>query len=223
MAPDIERRSEEILGQILKNPHLKKYVDQTLNIPRAFKGTGDIRLVVLGQDPTVKNPAARKSIDCVLNLDRDGNLRAYLVRICGELEIDLEKNVYATNCLKNFFIEPPTELSERKIEVIEDSLAYWLPLLKEELAMYPHVPVIVFGDPILKHLLLHGKDHSIRDYWDYSPEWKDSPERRFRFIRPDDNHLRRQLFPFPHEPSHKAEFYQANLSAYIKFMLDSGI
>jgi hypothetical protein len=221
MAFDIERRTEEIMGQIQKNPHLNKYIDRALKIPRVFRGTGDIKLVILGQDPTVENPASRKGIDVVLNLDCDGALRAYLEQICIELEIDLDKNVYATNCMKNFFTDPPTKLAERKILLIDEAFSYWLPLLLDELDVYPNVPTITLGEPILASIVHRGHDHKVRDYWGYSPDWKeeDGP-RHFRFIKPDENILKRPLYPFPHQPSLGLEFYQAFLSDYVKFMIN---
>ena len=76
------------------------------------RGHGGIQLVVLGQDPTVKNAEARGRITTVLNLDKPGSLRSYLQRVCAGLGARLDENVYATNVIKNFFTMPPTTVKE---------------------------------------------------------------------------------------------------------------
>jgi len=91
-----------------------------------------------GQDPTVKNEKSRASITQVLNLNKLGNLYNYLSRICSGLHLDLEKNIYATNYLKNFFIVPPTQI--KGISIFNEFAPYWLPMLREELAEFTHTP-----------------------------------------------------------------------------------
>lgn len=83
---------------------LGRYGDGTLPVPEPYRGSGAIRLIVLGQDPTVKNPKGRRAIKAVLNVDRNRSVRAYLVDVCNGLGIQITENMYATNLYKNFFI-----------------------------------------------------------------------------------------------------------------------
>lgn len=104
---EIARKSAEVLQKIKADSRLSHYVP-TDRIPSVFMGTDDIRkvrLVVIGQDPTVKNEASRETIETVLNLDKPrGSLYKYISLICEGLGLDLCRHVYATNYAKNFFI-----------------------------------------------------------------------------------------------------------------------
>lgn len=67
--------------------------------------TSKIKLVFIGQDPTVRRKESRGEINATLNLDKENSLKTYLKKVCEILEIDLYKEVYATNlykCLSNF-------------------------------------------------------------------------------------------------------------------------
>lgn len=107
---DADQRSSEILEDLKAQPNLGKYVDPDLPISKVFRGSGEIRLVFLGQDPTVANPKTRAKIKTALDLSRNGQLRHYLEEICSGLGLPLDGNVYATNYLKNFFRERPTQI-----------------------------------------------------------------------------------------------------------------
>jgi uracil-DNA glycosylase len=219
VALDIEKKSDEILSQILKNPHLKRVVDHSIKIPAIFKGSGPIRIIILGQNPTIKNPVDRKEITTVLNLNRNGALRSYVESICLEMGLIVDRNVYATNCLKNFFTDPPAPKKETDT-IFEEFLPCWLPLLKEELSEYPDVPVITMGEPLLKPLLKPRRDYRVHQYWGYTDDWKESDERNFSFIKADDNILKRILLPFPHQPSLAKEFFRCRFKEYIRFIME---
>lgn len=124
MLHSIQERAEAILQCAAADSALGRYVDSKLCIPRSFQGTGPIKLVLLGQDPTVKRESARATIRTVLNLDREVNLRRYVARICLGLGLKLEKHVYATNYVKSFFVRPPTQI--REIDVLSESSRWWL-------------------------------------------------------------------------------------------------
>lgn len=112
MLSAIKRKAELLLEKFISDPKLSRYVDNKRPIPKVFQGSGDIKLIILGQDPTVKDIASRDKIETVLNLDKSGNLRNYLSKICNHLGVSLDENVYATNYLKNFFIKPPTQIKD---------------------------------------------------------------------------------------------------------------
>ncbi len=97
-----EEKIQQTIQQLSQNRRLGQYVDGTLSIPQPYRGLGVIRLIVVGQDPTVKDAEGRKVIRTALNLDRNGSVRAYLEGVCRELGIRLAENVYATNLYKNF-------------------------------------------------------------------------------------------------------------------------
>ena len=70
-------------------------------IPKVFQGSGEIKLVILGQDPTVKNIKSRSMINTVLSLDRNGALRRYL-GVCPQRKWDKNSlNVMETSLTKN--------------------------------------------------------------------------------------------------------------------------
>jgi hypothetical protein len=216
MASKIEARANSILEQLKQDEWLGQYVDGTLSIPKPYHGSGKIKLIVLGQDPTVKAVRSRKTIKTVLNLDRKGSVRAYLAGVCNDLGLQLAENVYATNLYKNFFIHPPTQIAE--IDVFQEFLGFWLPLLKDELEPFPGVPVITLGEPVLAPLVGENVSIKVRDYWGYMPEWREGKDKSFQYIRAADNQLNHMVFPFPHQPSLRKEFYKARLRDYVAFV-----
>jgi hypothetical protein len=213
---DIQNKARGMLKAIASDPELSRFIDITLDIPSVFRGSGEIRLIVLGQDPTVKNPRSRARIKTVLNLDRQGGLCRYLEQICERLGLDLGLDVYATNYLKNFFVKPPTQIEE--INVFEVFGPIWLPLLRDELASFPGIPVITLGEPILSTLVREGANPYVRDYWGYAPAWKSGEARPFSFLMPEGNQLDRKMFPFPHQPSIRKRFYSERFEDYAAFV-----
>jgi hypothetical protein len=218
MNNDITVKAERSLEELRQDSHLSPYIDPQYGIPSPYIGKGPIRLIVLGQDPTVKNAASRQSIRTVLNLDTNGSVRGYLSGVCQKLGIDLSQNVYATNLFKNFFVEPPTQIQKKGFDIFQAFLPVWLPLLDEELGQYPAIPVITLGEPVLQTLLAPGMPTRLRDYWGYAPEWKEGKLGAFQFIKPAENKLGRTIFPFPHQPSIRKEFYKMRMDGYIAFM-----
>lgn len=180
-------------------------IDYSLGIVPPYIGSGDIKLIILGQDPTVRNAAQRAKIKRTLNLDNEkGALRLYVERICASLGLSLD-NVYATNIYKYFYTVPPADtlgvLSLHKLPNIA--------LLKEELSLFGECPVVTLGEPVLQ--LLCGDKQKVRYFWGYD-------DALFHHIAAEDNVLQRPLFVFPHQPSMRKRFYRDNLDAYLKYM-----
>lgn len=211
----IEKKCRDILLQINKNPHIREYVDHSYPPPRVYQGRGEIKLIVVKQFPTVKNPDGQASISVTLDLDKDSALRIYLTQICGGLGIKLEQNVYMTSLLKNLFVRPPTEFDDNN--VIETFAGYWLPLLKDEVRQYPLAPIIALGEPTLKPILYFNQDYEVKYYWGYNDEWRQGKRNCFRFAHPDNNRLGRMIFPFPDQPGPATEFYRTLLPEYIAY------
>src|SRR5690242_19250975 len=120
MMPGIEIKARHILENLQHDEFLGKHIDPKLDIPQAYRGEGEIKLIVLGQDPTIKDMTKRGKIKTVLNLDTNGSARGYLADVCLGLDLDLKKNIYATNLCKNFFTAPPTEIKE--INILKECL-----------------------------------------------------------------------------------------------------
>jgi hypothetical protein len=213
-----EKSVEEKIGQvyslILSKPHLREYVDTKHEIPRVFRGTGKIRLIVVGQDPTIINKASRKNITSVLGLDKPGKMQRYIHRICEGLSLDLLKELYATNLFKNFFEEPPDHNSD----VLKKFFEMWFPVLKEEVAAYPDVPVVVLGDPVLNFIAGDGDVRYVRNFWGYHEGWKKGENEPFKHLPPNENLLKANVYPFPRVSSIIKEFYFERFDNYINYI-----
>jgi hypothetical protein len=202
----------ESLRQSLKlnNDFDINLIDLSLPVIPPFRGGGEIKLIILGQDPTIKKVASRKKITCTLNLDKNNSLKRYIEDICTGLGINLD-NVYATNLYKYFYTKPPAET----MEVLRAHLQPNLELLQQELAEFKNVAIITLGEPVLR--LLTDEKTKVRTFWDYNAKTGMSND-HFTFSIANDNKLGREIFPFPHQPSIRKEFYKNALHDYISFM-----
>lgn len=204
-------KSFEIRDELKKNSDFPENpIDMFLLPVLPFRITNKIKLIILGQDPTVKLPKSRKTIEYTLNLDINGSLKNYIIQICKELGINFE-NIYASNIFKYFYTIPP----ERTMNVIISHLDKNLELLKEELSIYPKIPIITLGLPVLQ--LLTGDDAQVSYYWDYNKKTRKT-NGNFKLCKAKDNKLGRDFFPLPHQPSLGKEFYRNNLSDYLRFI-----
>lgn len=204
-------RSFEIRNSLKSNNDFQENpIDSNLLPVLPFRITNKIKLIILGQDPTVKNEKSRQSIEYTLNLDKAGSLKAYITQICSSLGISFE-NIYATNIFKYFYTYPP----ERTMHVLHSHLPANLELLSEELAAYPKIPIIALGLPVLQ--LLAGEKAQVRDFWDYNTKTRGCGG-NFRHCHANENKLGRDIYPFPHQPSIRKEFYKKNLSNYLKYL-----
>jgi hypothetical protein len=185
-------------------------IDLTLPVVSPFRGNGEIKLIILGQDPTIKNVASRKKITCTLNLDKNNTLKTYVNKICSELGIATD-NVYATNLFKYFYGIPPAGA----MEVLINHLQPNLDLLQRELSEFKNIPVITLGEPVLQ--LITNEFEKVREFWDYNKKTK-TTNGRFTYSQAKDNQLNRDFFPFPHQPSIRKEFYKNTLTDYLQFM-----
>ena len=203
------RKNEEIIKDVLSlrknlqalpcNP-----IDFSLDPVAPMVGEGEIKLVILGQDPTVRNVRQRGKITCTLNLDKGGALRTYMERICFGLGLTLE-NVYATNLFKYFYTIPPAQTPE----VLEAHLAPNLELLKVELSNYPDCPVITLGEPVLR--VLTDNKQKVRKCWNYKGCG-------CHYIDENQDKLHHRIFPFPHQPSMRKDLYRNHFDEYLDYM-----
>jgi uracil-DNA glycosylase len=194
-----------VTSQMPENP-----IDLELNVIPPFKGASEIKLIIIGQDPTIRNVSSRKKITRTLNLDKSNSLKTYIGSICEKLGITLE-NVYATNLFKYFYTYPPADTPE----VLQTHLEPNLKLLEQELEECRGIPVITLGQPVLQ--LLCGENALVRNYWDYD-KMTGKSNGNFSYSNATENKLNRDFYPFPHQPSIRKEFYKNTLDSYSNFM-----
>ena len=206
---NFEKEVEKIISQ-LKN-YEENPISKKLGFVPPYNEAGkDIKLIIIGQDPTIKNELQRSEIKFTLNLDKSGAIRRYVEDICEGLNISLS-NVYATNLFKYFYTIPPAQT----FDVMEKHLEPNLTLLKKELAGFANCPIITLGEPVLK--LLVGNNAKVREYWGYDKK-TGRTNGKFKYVSANDNKLNRIIFPFCHQPSIRKDFYKNALSQYVDFV-----
>lgn len=206
---NFEKEVEKIISQ-LKN-YEENPISKKLGFVPPYNEAGkDIKLIIIGQDPTIKNEKQRCKINVTLNLDKSGAIRKYVEDICEGLNISLS-NVYATNLFKYFYTIPPAQT----FDVMEKHLEPNLTLLKKELAGFANCPIITLGEPVLK--LLVGNNAKVREYWGYDKK-TGRTNGKFKYVSANDNKLNRIIFPFCHQPSIRKDFYKNALSQYVDFV-----
>ena len=208
----IIKTSKEIRNKLKSELDFKENpIDDTLDPVKPYLGKDEIKLIIIGQDPTIKNEERRKEILCTLNLDKNGSLKRYIEEnICFGLGISLE-NVYATNIYKYFYTQRPATT----FGILQKHLKENLTLLVNELDQFQNATIITLGEPVLR--LLAGTNSRVRYFWDYNHETKIS-NGNFSFSHGIDNLLGRNFFPLPHQPSLRKNFYKNNLIDYINFV-----
>lgn len=188
-------------------------IDLSLPVILPFRGNKKIKLIIIGQDPTIKNQITRKEIKCTLNMDKRGSLKKYIESILENLELTIE-NLYATNIYKYFYSIPPAKTPH----ILFNHLQPNLEVLKRELNEFPDTPIITLGEPVLQ--LLANEKAKVRDYWGYEKN-TGKTNCKFKFSNANENKLKRDFFPFPHQPSIRKEFYKNNIKNYLKYLLNN--
>lgn len=61
----IVEQAMAVQREICKHPIVGRFIEVANPIPRPFVGTSDIRLIIIGQDPTVQKAASRAAITTV--------------------------------------------------------------------------------------------------------------------------------------------------------------
>ncbi len=190
-------------------------IDRDLDpIPPFWQRNEEVKVILVGQDPTIRNRSKRRNITATLNLDKKGPLRSYVEKIISPLRISFQ-NIYATNLFKYFYSLPPSE----SICILESHLPENLKVLLGEIEMFPRASIILLGEPVLQLIAKeHTKDHNRMTYfWNYNFKTKVS-DKNFKLLQGRDNHLKRDTFPFPHQPSISKAFYKTTLPAYVDFL-----
>ena len=215
---DLLVRCADVVSQLKADEVLGSHIDPSLAVPRPFQGSGEIRLVVLGQDPTVEELETRKRITTVLMLDEERSiLRRFIQTICKGLGLSLDENVYATNVCKNFFVERPEAVSDP--DLIALSWVMWQDVLREEVNLFPNAAIVTLGKPVLKVLVKDGYQQDLKHYWGHVDGWKQRGRDSFRAVENEQSTIDRKFFPLPHVTNYTTtEFYQGNLDDYLAFI-----
>jgi len=185
----IEKDLKTTKRLLLKDHVLKNDIDNhdfIIPFSNAEKIT-DIKLIIIGQDPTIRNQKARKNIKVTLNLDKENSLKAYLKTVCNILEVDIEKEVYATNLYKCFFKIPPADDQT----ILTRHFKIWIDFLMQELSVFKNSFVITLGEPLINQLI-HTNSKKVKYYWDYTGQTKSGLN--FKFSEPHENYLQRCLY-----------------------------
>jgi len=210
--------TDDVLQSLLGDATIRSFIDTQWDVPSPHTGSGEIKLFIIGQDPTVG-----RQVNTVLTLDEPkSNLRRYVEMLANQFGISVDENVYATNLCKNFFVNKPTAIIS--YNVIELTAPYWIPVLRRELADYPDALVISLGEPLLKVLVTSGSTQ-LKDYWGYKRGWNKNPalHQPMSAIEASYSAVNSRIFPFPHQPTFernpRGEFYRQNIRNYVDYCL----
>ncbi|KUO49805.1 MAG: hypothetical protein APF76_00750 [Desulfitibacter sp. BRH_c19] len=119
-----------------------------LKVQPYFKNGGHIKLMLVGQDPTIfKKPERVKH---VLMLDQENSqLSRWLKGIFG-LKTFSNLTIYATNLVKCSFLEPPSLKDKGGLSFLKPHFENCKEHLKKELSLYRPTLVLTLGGPTHK-------------------------------------------------------------------------
>ncbi len=211
----VKKKLKVMQRTLLKDSVLSKDIDTNREFILPFSNAekiSDVKLIFIGQDPTVRNEEARKKIKVTLNLDKENSLKKYLKRICEILQVDIEHQVYATNLYKCFFKEPPANDET----ILTRHFKIWMDFLIYELKEFKNPFVITLGEPLIKQLI-HSNSKKVKYYWDYIGQTKSGGN--FKYNEPSENYLQRRIYPIAHQPNwSRNEFYKTYLNDYLTYL-----
>lgn len=209
---DIIQRAIHVRDSLCETKDFKENpINRSLPIPPPYKGSDNVKLIIVGQDPTIRREASRENVTKTLNLNKQDALAKYIKKeICGGLGIE-HTEIYATNLFKYFYTKPPKDTEYVLWAHLEPNLN----LLKDELAQYPKCPIITLGQPVFR--LLSGNPQALLNkLWGYQSKDKPSSgEFQMMYIE----QLGRSIFPLPHITSRqRVAFYKNTLKDYLSFV-----
>ena len=211
----IDKRLKATKRMLLKDCVLKNDIDFSNDFILPYskaKAISDVKLIFIGQDPTVRRKESRSDINVTLNLDKKNSLKTYLKNVCDILQIDIEREVYATNLYKCFFHFPPADDQT----ILTRHFKIWNDLLKNELNVFKKSIIITLGEPLIKQLI-HAENRKVKYYWDYIGNTKSGS--KFKFVKPNENYLQERIYPIAHQPTwSRNKFYNTYLQNYLEFI-----
>ena len=175
------------------------------------KSPSDVKLIIIGQDPTVRKPESRKNINTVLMLNEEKHLYKYINTITDQLGISFD-SIYATNLYKCFFKIPPQDDES----ILTRHFRCWIELLIEEITAFPDAAVITLGQPVIKQLI-HTGSKNVSYYWNYRGNSKSGE--KFLSIPASNNFLQRTFYPISHLPTYNRNlFYKTYFNKYCSYI-----
>ncbi len=211
----IDKKLKATKRMLLKECILKNDIDFSNDfiLPYSKANTiSDTKLIFIGQDPTVRRKESRSDINVTLNLDKRNSLKTYLNKVCNILQIDIEKEVYATNLYKCFFNFPPADDQT----ILTRHFKVWIDLLINELTTFKNPIVITLGEPLINQLI-HSNSKQVKYYWDYIGQTKSGGN--FKCNESNENYLQRRIYPIAHQPTwNRNKFYKTYLNDYLDFI-----
>jgi len=212
---NIETELFKIRKVLNEDPVLKLDIDFKHPFLKPYSGAvklEDIKLIIIGQDPTVRREESREKITATLNLDKNNSLRSYLEIVCNILQIDIDKELYATNLYKCFFNKPPADDES----ILTRHFKIWADLLIKEIKSFKNPIIISLGEPLIKQLIHTGK-RDVKYFWDYIGNTQTGG--KFKVINPNNNYLQRTIYPIAHQPTwSQNRFYHDYLKSYLQFI-----
>lgn len=214
----INKKLKQTKRLLLKDNVLEKDIDFSYNfIPPYSKAEkiSDIKIIFIGQDPTVRRKESREEINYTLNLDKENSLKTYLKKVCQVLQVNIETEVYATNLYKCFFNFPPADDET----ILTRHFKIWNDLLINELNAFKNSIIITLGEPLIKQLI-HAENRKVKYYWDYIGNTKSGG--KFKFVKPHENYLQERIYPIAHQRTwNQNRFYNTYLQDYLEFIKQS--
>lgn len=211
----IEKKLKTTKTLLLRDSILQNDIDFSHDFIPPFS-TADriskIKLVFIGQDPTVRRTESRRKINVTLNLDKENSLKTYLRKVCETLEIDLNQEVYATNLYKCFFKFPPADDQT----ILTRQFKIWMDFLINELNEFKNSIFITLGEPLINQLI-HSNNRKVKYYWDYIGQTKSG--KNFKCNEPFENYLQKRIYPIAHQPTwNRNDFYKTYLSDFLDYI-----
>lgn len=137
-----------------------QYVDSCEDFPEAYRGSGNIKAVILGADPTSFKDGKIRRLKVVFDLNlsekRDKRFFSSIERNLNLIGLSLEE-IYVQNLCRNYFTRVTYDHKKNWLE----AASFWIEELDKELVarnIDRNIPILVTSDIILKALV---KDHTI--------------------------------------------------------------
>jgi uracil-DNA glycosylase len=116
-----------------------------LRVQPFFREAGNFKLMLIGQDPTIRMDQER--VKTVLMLDQEnGQLRRWLKSFVGESKFN-SMTIYATNVVKCSFSKMPSELRNGGRELLNYCFSNCSGYLKKEILGFEPNLILSFGEP----------------------------------------------------------------------------
>ena len=166
-------KEKETLNRLLND--FPELVHPRYPFPEPYIGSGEIKAIILGADPTRMVNGNPQPFNMVFELDNERSpYWRGIGKNIGLLDDLTMENVYVQNLCRNYFWKE-TSLNENWTNIARN---YWISVLNEELDSQfpPTIPVLMTTEFILHACLANAPMHKARDIYNdsLSYSWKDN-------------------------------------------------